>query len=117
MRSPRPCVCQRTDCRRSASCNGYESISVQGHTDRLGSTRYNQDLSTRRAESVKTYLVDRVKLDPARIVAARRAVLANKRQTFSGERSPSMTSHIHDLRDLFDPLGLSSDDRAIDHFA
>lgn len=44
----------------------YESISVQEHADRLGSTRYNEDLSTRRAESVKTYLVDRVKLDTAR---------------------------------------------------
>lgn len=35
------------------------SINVNGHTDRLGSPQYNQKLSERRAEAVRTYLVSR----------------------------------------------------------
>jgi OmpA-OmpF porin, OOP family len=35
----------------------FQVITVTGHTDRLGSHEYNQALSTRRAESVKAYLV------------------------------------------------------------
>jgi OOP family OmpA-OmpF porin len=35
----------------------FDVISVEGHTDRLGSTAYNQALSLRRAEAVKAYLV------------------------------------------------------------
>ena len=35
----------------------FDVITVEGHTDRLGSTAYNQRLSTQRAEAVKTYLV------------------------------------------------------------
>lgn len=34
------------------------NIEVRGHTDSTASTEYNQGLSERRAESVKTYLVD-----------------------------------------------------------
>ncbi|MDH4175264.1 MAG: OmpA family protein [Betaproteobacteria bacterium] len=36
-----------------------ESIHVTGHTDRLGSSAYNQRLSMQRAESIKSYLVSR----------------------------------------------------------
>ena len=36
----------------------YDVISVAGHTDRIGSPAYNQALSARRAEAVKSYLVD-----------------------------------------------------------
>jgi OmpA-OmpF porin, OOP family len=35
----------------------YDTIKVTGHTDRIGSQAANQKLSTRRAESVKTILV------------------------------------------------------------
>jgi OOP family OmpA-OmpF porin len=35
----------------------FDVVSVEGHTDRLGSTAYNDALSMRRAESVKSYLV------------------------------------------------------------
>lgn len=48
----------------------YGSIKVEGHTDRMGSDSYNQTLSTRRADSVKEYLVEQVRLDPARIGAS-----------------------------------------------
>lgn len=37
----------------------YESVVVTGHTDRVGSTRYNQNLSERRANAVKAYLVSK----------------------------------------------------------
>ncbi|MDP1996603.1 MAG: OmpA family protein, partial [Gallionella sp.] len=36
----------------------YEVITVTGHTDRIGSQKYNQKLSERRAEAVKAYLVE-----------------------------------------------------------
>ena len=35
----------------------FDVITVEGHTDRLGSTAYNQRLSAQRAEAVKAYLV------------------------------------------------------------
>ena len=35
----------------------YDTIMVTGHTDRIGSQQYNMNLSSRRAESVKNYLV------------------------------------------------------------
>ena len=35
----------------------FDSIRVEGHTDRLGSDSYNQRLSTKRAEAVKGYLI------------------------------------------------------------
>ena len=47
----------------------YQSITVEGHTDRMGSTDYNQALSNDRASTVKDYLVTRGKLDPAKINA------------------------------------------------
>ncbi|PRC93515.1 OmpA family protein [Solimicrobium silvestre] len=36
----------------------FDLISVTGHTDRIGSHDYNMKLSTRRAEAVKSYLVE-----------------------------------------------------------
>ena len=42
---------------RELSGTEFDTISVEGHTDRLGSNAYNQKLSTRRAESVRDYLV------------------------------------------------------------
>lgn len=35
-----------------------QSITAIGHTDRLGSDKYNQDLSERRAAAVRTYLLE-----------------------------------------------------------
>lgn len=35
----------------------FDQISVTGHTDRIGSSEYNQQLSDRRAAAVKDYLV------------------------------------------------------------
>jgi len=49
-----------------ASCASVEAVVIEGHTDRMGSHRYNQKLSERRAESVKSYLVSKG-TDPDRI--------------------------------------------------
>lgn len=47
----------------------YSNITVEGHTDRLGTDEYNQTLSQQRAEAVKDYLVRSGRLDPAKITA------------------------------------------------
>jgi len=47
----------------------YDSITVEGHTDRLGSTAYNQHLSMQRAEAVKDYLVQVRGLSGAKVSA------------------------------------------------
>ena len=47
----------------------FEVITVEGHTDRLGSTTYNQNLSSRRAESVKSYLVTSGGIDSGKVSA------------------------------------------------
>ncbi|MEJ5999325.1 OmpA family protein [Paucibacter soli] len=51
----------------------FEVITVEGHTDRLGSTAYNQRLSQRRAEAVKDYLVSAGGIESGRINAAGRS--------------------------------------------
>ena len=47
----------------------FSVISVDGHTDRLGSQIYNQKLSAQRAEAVKAYLVSAGGIDSAKISA------------------------------------------------
>jgi outer membrane protein OmpA-like peptidoglycan-associated protein len=42
-------------------------ISIGGHTDAVGSDAFNQNLSERRAASIKWYLVDNFKLMPANL--------------------------------------------------
>ncbi len=57
--SVRPGGKQRLD-KLAADLRGiqYDTITVTGHTDRIGSRAYNMKLSTRRAEAVKAYLVE-----------------------------------------------------------
>jgi OmpA-OmpF porin, OOP family len=40
---------------------------IEGHTDLVGSSQYNLDLSQRRAAAVKAYLVNSMRMDPSRI--------------------------------------------------
>jgi outer membrane protein OmpA-like peptidoglycan-associated protein len=43
------------------------TIEIAGHTDAIGTEAYNLDLSKRRATSVMDYLVEKGKIDKARI--------------------------------------------------
>lgn len=64
------------DFARQLSGAQYEAIFVTGHTDRLGTAKYNQKLSERRAHAVKNYL-------------ARKGVPANRINTDGkGETQP-----------------------------
>jgi outer membrane protein OmpA-like peptidoglycan-associated protein len=47
--------------------NPKATFSVEGYTDSLGSPEYNLELSQRRADSVKQYLVDVMGINPAQI--------------------------------------------------
>jgi outer membrane protein OmpA-like peptidoglycan-associated protein len=47
--------------------NPKATFSVEGYTDSLGSPEYNLDLSQRRADSVKDYLVNVMGINPAQI--------------------------------------------------
>ena len=47
----------------------FDVIAVTGHTDRIGSSAYNMSLSARRADAVKTYLVEPAGIAAAKIAA------------------------------------------------
>ncbi|MBV8227894.1 MAG: OmpA family protein [Verrucomicrobia bacterium] len=47
--------------------NPQASFKVEGHTDSFGSDEYNMDLSERRAQTVKDWLVQNMGIDPGRI--------------------------------------------------
>lgn len=47
----------------------FETIKVTGHTDRIGSHKYNLKLSTQRAEAVKLYLVESAGIPEGKISA------------------------------------------------
>lgn len=47
----------------------FTIITVEGHTDRLGTPAYNQKLSQERADAVKSYLVSSGQVDPDKINA------------------------------------------------
>lgn len=49
--------------------NAKASFTIEGYTDAIGSPEYNLDLSQRRAESVRQYLVEILGIDPAKIRA------------------------------------------------
>ena len=73
-----------------------KSVTIEGHTDAAGTAQYNDQLSQRRAFSVKQYLVSMYGINPARlhaVGAGQRGLLAdldpyaaeNRRVQFRGE--------------------------------
>jgi outer membrane protein OmpA-like peptidoglycan-associated protein len=44
-----------------------QPVTIEGHTDAVGTAQYNEQLSQRRAQSVKQYLVATHGIDPARL--------------------------------------------------
>ena len=58
---------------RAVAGTTFDTITVQGHADRIGTTAYNQTLSLDRAEAVKAYLVGKGTIDASRITATGRS--------------------------------------------
>lgn len=54
---------------RNLNGTQFDVITVEGHTDRLGSPAYNQQLSMRRAQAVKAYLVNTGGMDANKVQA------------------------------------------------
>ncbi len=48
----------------------YDNVRIIGHTDRLGTPAYNQQLSQRRAESVRSYLISSGRVEAGRITSS-----------------------------------------------
>ena len=48
----------------------YKSLVIEGHTDSFGSEEYNQDLSERRAQTIRKYMVEALKEEGGKITAA-----------------------------------------------
>lgn len=51
----------------NAGLKEYKLFVLQGHTDAAGSAEYNMQLSKERAEAAKDFLVNEMKVDPARL--------------------------------------------------
>jgi outer membrane protein OmpA-like peptidoglycan-associated protein len=49
--------------------NPKATFRVEGYTDSFGTFEYNLDLSQRRADSVKRYLIEMMRINPAQIEA------------------------------------------------
>jgi outer membrane protein OmpA-like peptidoglycan-associated protein len=47
--------------------NPGQRVLLEGHADTIGGDQYNQDLSERRAEAVKAWLVEKTHVNPTRI--------------------------------------------------
>ncbi len=47
----------------------FQRLVIEGHTDSIGTDAYNNDLSRRRANTIKKWLVQKFKLDPSKIEA------------------------------------------------
>jgi len=71
---------------------------LAGHTDGKGSSPYNQDLSERRVDTVKRYLVDHFKLSPTSLVAVGygKTKLKNENDPFGAENRRVQVVNMHD---------------------
>jgi len=48
---------------------GFKSLSIEGHTDSMGSEEYNQTLSENRAATIRKYFVEVLKVDPSKVTS------------------------------------------------
>lgn len=70
---------------RSLKNVSWQTIQVTGHTDDLGTERYNQTLSEQRAQAVQTFLVDKgVKPERIRTEGRSETVPVASNRTASG---------------------------------
>ena len=58
------------------------TFKIIGHTDAKGATSYNQDLSEKRAEAVRAYLISRFSMDPSSVTATGRGEIDLKDALF-----------------------------------
>jgi outer membrane protein OmpA-like peptidoglycan-associated protein len=54
---------------RSKKKGSFSKIVIEGHTDSVGSEKYNLDLSQRRANSIRNYMIDKYGYKPAELEA------------------------------------------------
>lgn len=47
----------------------FTKLVIEGHTDSIGSDIYNQDLSRRRANTIRKHLIEKYKIDPGKLVS------------------------------------------------
>jgi outer membrane protein OmpA-like peptidoglycan-associated protein len=80
----------------AAKNTGMARIMVVGHADRVGTMRYNQALSQRRAEAVKAEMV-RFGMDAGRITTAGKSFLVPLVPTGAGIREPQNRRAVIDL--------------------
>jgi len=80
----------------AAKNTGMARITVVGHADRVGTMRYNQALSERRALAVKTEMV-RFGMDAGNITIAGRSFLDPLAPTGAGIREPENRRAVIDL--------------------
>ena len=59
-----------SDIAKTLQVNPGWTLEIRGHTDSIGDPAYNARLSKRRADAVKTRLVQRYRINPARLVAS-----------------------------------------------
>lgn len=48
---------------------GFKKLIIEGHTDSIGSKAYNQNLSYRRANKIRQWLIKKYKISPTKIIA------------------------------------------------
>ncbi len=81
---------------KTAKENGFVKVMVTGHTDTVGSDRYNQALSERRANAVKDEMV-RQGMDPNGIAVTGKSFHDPLVPTGPGVREPQNRRAVIDL--------------------
>ena len=83
----------------SSSQLASSTFVLAGHTDAKGSDPFNQDLSERRAESVKNYLIEHYKLPAASLISVGygKTMLKNTQNPFAAENRRVQVINLVDM--------------------